>query len=112
MGDAAYILAGHRSMTQSDVQGGSAEYNGEKGIPATIGTFEIEDPLMTGGHSPRLMGVIEIADEDLPADSELATDQEITVTDGLGRDRDCKIVSWKQSGPLWQIAVHDLNQGS
>lgn len=97
-------------MVQSDVQGGSVEYGGET-MDATVGTFELEDPLMTGGHSPRLIGMVEVADEDLPDDTAFATDQEVLVTDGLGRKMNCKLVSWKPSGPLWQLTVHDLNQG-
>lgn len=110
MSDASYILDGHRQMVQSDVQGGTVHYDGET-LDATIGGFDMEDPLMTGGHAPRLTGTVEVADEDLPDGFEFASDQEITVTDGLGRTRDCKLVTWRQSGPLWQLVVHDINQG-
>jgi len=110
MSDATYILAGHRRMTRSDVQGGSVIYDGAT-LPATVGAFEQEDPLMTGGHQPRTLGTVEIADCDLPDDTAFATDQPITVTDGAGNIRSCKIVGWKSGVPLWQLTVHDVNQG-
>jgi hypothetical protein len=110
MSDATYILGGHRRMTRSDVQGGRVTYDGAT-IAATVGAFEQEDPLMTGGHAPRTMGTVEIADCDLPDGVDFASDAPITVTDGAGNIRSCKIVSWKSGVPIWQLTVHDLNQG-
>jgi hypothetical protein len=112
MADSDYILGGFREMTASDVQGGSAVYAGET-LDCTVGVFELENPLLAagGGHSPRLMGLIEIAVEDFPAKAALATGQPIDVT-SMGILRHCKVASWANLGPLWQITVVDLNQGA
>ena len=114
MGDAAYILGGHREMAKSDLQGGTAKFS-KFTCPCTVGIFDTEDPLVAagGGHSPRLMGVVEIADEDLPDEPfPLSTGIPVTVTDGTGTPRACKVDSWRNLGPLWQLTVIDLSQGA
>jgi hypothetical protein len=114
MTDSDYILSGFREMTRSDVQGGSATYAGVA-FDCTVGVFDLENPLFAagGGHSPRLLGTLEIADEDMPEGMEpIATGRPIDVTDGMGRLRHCKVVSWSTVGPLWQITVADLDQGA
>lgn len=113
MSDSAFILGGFRQMSCSDVQGGSVSYGGVT-FPATVGIFDVENPLAAagGGHSPRLLGIVEIANEDFPFPAGLATDQEMDVTDGAGVVRYCRVVSWTNLGPLWQVTVADLNQGA
>jgi hypothetical protein len=117
MADSDYILGAFREMTTSDVQGGSASY-GSVIFPCTVGVFNLENPLVAagGGRSPRMMGVIEIASEDLSVPdwqwNGFATDQPIDVTDGNGNVRACKIDSWRNVGPLWQLTLVDLNQGA
>lgn len=108
--DDVYILGGFREMTRSDVQGGSAVYTAK--LACTVGVFELENPLVAGGHSPRLMGTIEVAAEDVPEKAPFAAGQLLDVTDGAGTLRHCKIESWESAGPLWQITVCDLNQGA
>ena len=112
MADSDYILGGFREMTASDVQGGSAVYAGET-LDCTVGVFELENPLLAagGGHSPRLMGVIEIAAEDFDDMPTFATGQTVDVT-SMGTLRHCKIASWMSVGPLWQLTLADLNQGA
>jgi hypothetical protein len=114
MGDAAYILSGHRQMVDSDLQGGTANF-GAFTSPCTVGVFDLENPLLAegGGHSPRLMGVIEVADEDLPESGfPFSTGQPVTITDGTETPRACKVESWRNLGPLWQVTVVDLSQGA
>ena len=113
MSDADYILSASREMTASDVQGGSAIYAGAT-LDCTVGVFELENPLLAagGGHSPRLMGTIETAAEDMPANTALATGQLIDVADSRGTTRRCKVASWVSMGPLWQITLAALDQGA
>ena len=59
-----------------------------------------------------MLGTIEVADEDLPDGVTIVHDEPIDVTDGMGRLRHCRIVSWASVGPLWQITVVDLDQGA
>ena|ERR1035438_6548250 len=84
-------------------------------FPTTAGAFELENPLLAagGGHSPQLMGVIEVAMEDPDGFTlTFATGQLIDVTDGTGTLRHCKVVTWSNVGPLRQITLADLNQGA
>ncbi len=59
------------------------------------------------------MGILEIAEEDVPDGLTLtiSTGQLLDVTDGTGILRHCKIASWINFGPLWQITVVDLTKG-
>jgi len=100
-------------MARSDVMGGSCVY-GAATLGCTVGVFELENPLLAagGGHYPRLMGAIETAAEDMPANTALASGQLIDMADSRGTTRHCKVVSWVSMGPLWQITVCDLNQGA
>jgi hypothetical protein len=51
-----------------------SDYAGET-IGCTVGVFTLENPLLAagGGHSPRLMGTIEIAAKDFTSSAALAT---------------------------------------
>ena len=42
----------------------------------------------------------------------LAAGQLIDVTAGAGTLRHCKVASWSNAGPLWQITLADLMQGA
>ena len=115
MSDSDYILGAFREMTRSDLQGGLCEFTGA--IPGvsfycTVSVFDLENPLVAagGGHTPRMLGTIEIAQEDFPEGTvfSLATGLLVDVTDGAGVLRHCKVDSWKNLGPLWQITVVDL----
>ena len=113
MADSDYILGGFREMTASDVQGGHAAYGGQT-YDCTVGVFTLENPLLAagGGHSPRLMGTVEIAAADFEDAPTFSTGQLIDVMDSAGTVRHCKISTWLSVGPLWQLTLVDLNQGA
>ena len=113
MSDRDYLLGAFRQMVVSDVQGGSATYAGAT-LDCAVGVFDLENPLLAagGGHSPRLVGLIEVAVEDLPTTPTLATGQLMDVADSAGTLRRCKIESWRPVGPLWQITVVAVNQNA
>ena len=48
----------------------------------------------------------------IPTGACFSTGQRVSVTDGAGVTRDCKLESWRAVGPLWQIAVVDVNEGA
>jgi hypothetical protein len=115
MADSDYLLGAFREMTGSDLQGGSADF-GTFICDCTVGVFDLENPLVAagGGRSPRLVGMIEVADEDFPPNesSVLATGRLVAVTDGLGTTRQCRVESWQRLGPVWSLNLVDVSQGA
>lgn len=118
MSDSDFIERGHREMTRSDVLGGSCQFAGLPGVVfyCTVGVFDQENPLVAagGGRSPQLVGLVEIAAEDVPADVAfgIKTDMPLEVTDAAGRVRQCRVASWSNLGPLWQMSVIDVSDGA
>jgi hypothetical protein len=111
--DREYVLEGHRSMTESDIQGGRA-WMAAATMPVSVGVFDSEDPLIASGagHSPRCLGQIEVLREDLPAGAELRTGMRIEVSDCFGNARVCRVESWRSVGPLVQITLAAVDQGA
>ena len=113
MADSDYMLRGFRQMLQSDLMGGTIEYNGNT-FPACIGIFQILQTMRPdgGGFSPSLEGVATVAWSDLPPATKFTAGQFITANPLAGQSRLCKVVSVKDMGPLVEITLSAQNQGA
>ena len=109
---ATYQLTAFRQMAGNDIQGGKIRYGDSESIfDCTVGTFDMSNPLMDGGKSPRMLGVVEVAMADY-ADATFEQGHKFTVTPTVGAVRNCKLESFKQDGALWQLTLEDLDQGA
>ena len=112
MNFAVIQLTAFRQMVASDLQGGTVTYAGADipAIPATVGTFRVQELLTEGGLTPTLIGDVQVATADIGA-IVFKSGQKITVTPKLGAARSCKIVEVVPTGALIHLTVSDVNQG-
>jgi hypothetical protein len=98
-------------MVKSDLQGGTAQYNGTA-YDCTVGTFVKRDQFGQegGGISPSMMGDVQIRACDLPPGTVLGIGQFVNVMPNTGALRQCKIHQWKYVGPLIDLLLVDLNE--
>ena len=111
MSDASYAACGFREMVKSDLQGGTLNFL-NAAYDCTVGTFQKQDMLVSGGITPMMIGDAQIALADLPADFELTLGLKITVIPNTGRVRQCQLHSTQNSGPLINLLLRDINEGA
>lgn len=110
MTDSSFALLAFRSMTESDVQGGTVTF-GDKTYPCTVGLFSVRDMLVNGGITPMMIGDVQIALEDVPEAKRIfPVGLKVTVTPKTGKVRFCTLFTTDYSGPFVVLNLHDANE--
>lgn len=80
--------------------------------PATVGHFILEQVLVPGGFSPRLMGQAIVRKAVLPAGAFFKTGRKFTVCQVGGSVRRCQVESIEDTFTEWRLNLWDQSQGA
>ena len=112
MSELSYVLAAHRKMVASFLQGGAVTYAGQD-YPATVGAVDRIQVLRAdgGGLSPMLLGQFTVAAEDI-GNIEFKRGQRVTVTPKSGMTYTGQVFSTTLHGPLVLVTVNSSEQSA